>query len=744
MAVAVLGGCGGEAPPPSVVLITLDTVRADRLGCYGYAPAETPNLDALAQESIVFEAARAPVPLTLPSHASIHTGRTPSAHGVHDNLAFHLPGEEETLAEILQTRGYRTGAVVGAFVLDSRFGLDQGFDHYDDVMSARRPGAAPGTSERPAAAVTRPALTWLEENAADPFFLWVHYYDPHAPYSPPEPFATRHAGSPYDGEIAAVDAAIGEIMARLRALDLYDRTLVIITADHGEGLGEHGEATHGYFIYESTLRVPLLVKLPHAREGLRSTRPAGLVDVLPTILGALGIPAPPGLQGEDLSVHPEGLPTAAEPRRLYAESLTATKFGAAPLRGLTWGRWKYILTTRPELYDLEVDARETRDLAAVEGKQAAGLNRQLERTLSDDSALRAGGSSVAPDAETRARLESLGYLAGGSVSEGLAVDPSLPDPKDLIDVHAGFQRVMELSGTGRFDEARAICGQLRTDHPTIRDLVLLAGDIELQAGAPREATALYRQFLDLTASSATATDPDLAHARYNLGNALAGSGDREGAVASYQETIRLDPDHAEARFNLAVTLGELGRVAEATVTLEELLEREPSHVGARVDLAHARVLADRSAEAVRLLDEALALDPDHAGALAQSARLLVTTDRAVEGVERYGRAIQLAPERTELVSELAWILATHPDPAARNGAEAIRLVEPLVEGSGGRDPRTLETLAAAWAEAGRFDRAAGLQKRALDLLASAPEPLRQAAQSRFDSYRQGRPFRAGP
>src|SRR5262245_43827798 len=345
----LLEGCRGPVPerPDKIVLITIDTLRADHLGCYGAAGAATPVLDGLAREGVLYEDATSVAPVTLVAHATILTGLIPPAHGVRSNGSFRLPAEVTTLAERLHARGFATGAFVGSFVLSHEFGLDQGFDTYDDTLPRQRPDRKFDFAERRAVEVLSRAADWAVAKKDGPFFLWAHVYDPHAPYDPPPPFDRTFADRPYDGEIAYVDSEIGKFLERLRGARILDRALLVVTADHGEGLGEHGESTHGLFLYQSTLHVPLIVRPPGGRSpGQRVARTIGLVDLAPTILASAGVPWTGPTQGRPLAEvagegHTKGEASSVD--GYYIENLLPhISFGWAGLRGFRSGNWKLI------------------------------------------------------------------------------------------------------------------------------------------------------------------------------------------------------------------------------------------------------------------------------------------------------------------------------------------------------------------------------------------------------------------
>ena len=433
----------------NVVVITLDTTRADRLGAYGYR-VQTPNLDGLAREGVLFEQTESVTPLTLPAHGSLFTGRFPPSHGVRGNGGFFSDADHTTLAEVLKERGFQTGGFVGAYVLDSTWGLDQGFDTYLDGFDAPTfKWRSHGHLQRRADEVIDSALAWLDHAASSRFFAWLHFYDPHAPYEPPEPYATMHADEPYVGEIGFVDAQIGRVLAFLGQRDLVDRTIVVAVGDHGESLGEHGERTHGFFIYESAMRVPFIVRAPFGKmRGRRVSDIVRTVDVMPTVLDMLGMPSPPGIEGTSLvplmtgAVRELGLDA-------YAETLYPLhRFGWSDLRMLRSGRFKLIAAPRPELYDLAVDPREQLNLYDQQralGQRLATRLRQMEERFASRAI---PGAAAEPTADQLARLATLGYV-GRAVTGASGADnrEGRADPKDQIDLYNSMTR-------GPFDRDR--------------------------------------------------------------------------------------------------------------------------------------------------------------------------------------------------------------------------------------------------------------------------------------------------
>jgi arylsulfatase A-like enzyme/tetratricopeptide (TPR) repeat protein len=444
-----------ESPAPrlNLLLITVDTLRADRLSCYDESHVQTPAIDGLARRGTLFAKAFAHVPLTLPSHASLLLGMTPLSHGVHDNLNFVVIDEFTTLAEYLRDQGYRTAAFVGAYPLDSRFGLDQGFEVYDDQYQ-RKYNLKPSTLERRAEEVVTRAVEYLER-AASPWFVWVHCYDPHFPYDPPEPYRGRFAANPYDGEVAYVDAMLGRLVGRLEASGRYEDTVIVLTGDHGEALGDHGEENHGYFAYNECLRIPLIIVTPGG-EQRRVTEPVSHIDVFPTVCDLLGLERPPFLRGRSLRETPRGRGPAPMP--IYFECLDPYySKGWAPIRGFISEDEKYIDSPIPELYDLRTDFGETANLAS--SREVGAYRARLEKIVRDQSTVASGGARRAPDKEILEKLKSLGYLSGPGAS-GKETFSAADDVKTLLPLLTRTQQATALYGQGRKDEAVAILREI--------------------------------------------------------------------------------------------------------------------------------------------------------------------------------------------------------------------------------------------------------------------------------------------
>lgn len=572
----------GAAAGFDLLLITLDTTRADHLGAYGYPDAETPNLDRLAREGVRFSEAMTVVPLTLPAHATILTGLLPPRHGVRNNAEFRLGKEGSTLGEILQREDYATAAFVSAFVLDARYGTGRGFDLYDDRVDPVQGGAfALGTLERKAPATTDAYLAWLGEQPRQRrLFSWVHYFDAHAPYEPPPDIALRFPGRPYDGEIALVDRAVGRVLAALEAAGRLERTVVVVVGDHGEGLGEHGEGTHGHFIYDSTVRVPLILYAPRAiGRGLVDQRVVSTADLLPTLLDLLGIGDREMRDGESW------VGKRRDPQRaVYVENLSPfLDFGWAPLFGARTLRLKAILAPRRELYDLADDPREERNRYGPSGSsESAGAD--LFSALEQHAARDASGSNsreLVSD-EERAKLASLGYLAGAGPSEN---EEAPADPKDRVAVHAALIEANAALSADRLDLADRWLRQAAAVSPRDRSVLFALGKLQLRRG---ERSAAERSFVALSA----------IHPRAEVSILLAQIALLDGrlteAEARLAEATRLEPGHG----GILIVRGDLelsrGNRLEAAASYRAAAQADPYRAGS---MAQGRLLAlDRNSD----------------------------------------------------------------------------------------------------------------------------------------------------
>ncbi len=643
----VLGasGCGrGPQRARNVVLISLDTTRADHLGCYGSGAKATPHLDALASAGVRFEHTVSPVPITLAAHSSLLTGMIPPVTGVHDNMNYRLRPDVTTLAELLANQGMETAGFVSAFVLDHRFGLAQGFGEYDDTFD--NPVKTDFGVERRGSETAEHAERWLKGHATKPFFLFLHLYDPHAPYDPPEPFASRFGNDPYSGEIAAADAAVGSVLATLDELGVRDQTLVVVVGDHGEMLGDHGEPTHTYFVYEKALEVPLIVAGPGVPKGEVVHPRVGLIDVVPTVCGLLGIAPPAGIQGRDLStwVHRGAPEDDAKP--YYCESVTPTRYGANPLLGMMAGRWKYIRTSRPELYDLATDPKESNNLFDARHEAA----RRLQRALTVAVALRptaAGGSHARLGSDEEAKLRSLGYL-GGEVADDLAVTSGLPDPKDLIGLHADNQHAIEAISDGRLDEAEQLCRKILAGHPDFREARMSLARIAMKRSDWSEAVRRLRDVIH--------RDPRQYSALYDLGVALTHLDRKDEAVEAFRKAVPLDPEPPKARINLARALRGAGHFEEAVLELTRAVQAEPADIELAIELAELEGAAGKLGEARTRLEALARKHPDNARALFDLAQVRLRLGDDEGALQALRSMLATAPGKAKMQQRVVGLL----------------------------------------------------------------------------------------
>jgi arylsulfatase A-like enzyme/Flp pilus assembly protein TadD len=590
-------------PSPSalnLVLVTLDTTRADRLGCYGFRGVETPNIDALARDGVVFDNSTATVPLTFPSHSSIFTGLVPPHHGVRDNGGFFLDQERVTLAEKLREAGFATGAFVAAWVLESKWGLSQGFDEYsDDFDLSKYKVVSLGTVQKPGDEVMTNALAWLETVKTRRFFAWVHLYDPHTPYDAPEPFASRHPNQPYLAEIAYTDQVVGRLTTWLREKGLLERTLVVLTADHGESLGDHGESTHAYFVYDATTHVPLVVRTPWGVTGRRSLQTSG-VDVMPTVLDLVGLPPQPGIDGRSLAREILD-PAAAGDRIAYSETyFPRYHFGWQHLRAVRSQKYKYIDAPEPELYDLALDPGETKNVYRSFSRRAEDLRLRMEALVKSEGGKTPERQSLDP--ETLQRLAALGYV--GNVID---VDPNavLPDPKLKLPVFAMMNAAKRLAQEeDRVEEAVAKMREVIRNDPKIMDAHLTLGNWLVRLRRPEEATAAFKQALTLK--------PDDDIALGNLTGILTAHGKLQDALEAlevFKTALEVNPHNPQSWYQLATLYLDLGRLDEAQSSFGEALKANPKMGAAHNGLGAIAFENGELGQAEAMVRRALELEP---------------------------------------------------------------------------------------------------------------------------------------
>jgi arylsulfatase A-like enzyme/Tfp pilus assembly protein PilF len=685
MLVLLMAGCSSKPEPSrtNVVLITVDTLRADRVGCYGNSSVETPEMDQLARDGAVFRRAIAQVPLTTPSHAAILTGAFPIWNGLRDWADHGLRPGVPTLAEIFKRHGYVTAAFVSAMVLDSMWGLNRGFDHYDDHFQAEDYKAMRrmGLERRGEETIDR-SIAWLQSRPPRPFFLWLHLYDPHSPYAPPEPFKSRYRDRPYDGEVAYADRELGRLLNFLKAQNLYSDALVVLTSDHGESLGEHQEQEHGFFIYNSTVRVPLILKFPsrYVPKQRSVSTVVNTVDIAPTLAQLCSFPSVDmrTFQGQSLLPLVEGAPAGA-PRRGFSESLyPGNFFGAHTLAGIETERYRYIRAPKEELYDLEQDPGERRNIFSEKRSVAQSLRETLESTmtrLQPSAGETNSGSAIDP--EVAEKLRSLGYVSlSRPRRDGVGFDASAPDPKDLIGDYNQVMRSIEIAEGGRFRQANLILAGLARKYPRDYLLQFLQGENSLRSGDPRSARNLYRRALEL--------NPTFDQAASGLGRAAYEAEENAEAANAFQLALRLNPRDFFARLALARVYWRLGRLDEAANEQLQVLADHPHFAQAHAEygvtlvrlkkypeglqslmkgvtmgyrdatvynfMANAYLAEGNVEEAIRSYEQAVAIDAQYPTALINLSLIYQQRGERQKAREYYQRACRI---NAELCRELA-------------------------------------------------------------------------------------------
>jgi arylsulfatase A-like enzyme/Tfp pilus assembly protein PilF len=662
------GACGGC----NVLLITIDTLRSDRVGAFGGPSSLTPTLDRLASEGLRFTRAYTPAPLTLPAHTSILTAASPPIHGVRTNGLFRLGPKLPTLATVLKAAGYRTGAFVGAFVLDARFGLNRGFDVYDDRYGENRTGDAEDEAQRRAEDVIRPAFEWINQQSnpqsaiRNPhWFAWVHLYDPHEPYSAPEPYASRAA--PYEAEVAYTDAMIGRLLTDLDAAHHLDRTLVIVAADHGESLGEHSERSHGVFAYESTLRVPWIVWAGSRMRGLHWDGLARLIDLAPTALDLVGQTAPAEFEGRSLVGAIAAGETDAPAAYFEAMDANLTR-NWAPLTGIVSGRLKLIDLPIPELYDLRADAREASNLFGREAGRARTLQSMLHAKTLEFEKRGDAGERTTVTADARQRLQALGYVAS-SAAPGRRPYTDADDPKTLIGAANDLNRALADFKAGSAREAMAAVREIIRSHPTfttaygvlasmLHDTGDLGGAIATLDDVARRGTADQSVMLVLGGylqeagalpkaadllEALAAAHPDYADAHNSLGVIYSRMGRHREAQAAFRRVLELDPTSATAFENLGVDAMGAGDLSAALANLKRAIEIDPRLARAHNALAAVYLRQKREPEAIAEWQTALQLEPHLYDALYNAGVTLWDSGRHDEARPYLERFLREAP-----------------------------------------------------------------------------------------------------
>lgn len=698
----MIPGSGGPGP---LILISIDTLRADRLPAYGYTRGATPHIDALVRDGAIFERAYSHSPQTLPAHTSILTGELPFEHGVRDNLGFTVKSGQRTLPQLLANRGYATGGFVSSFVLRQDTGIGQGFALYDSDMPPASPGAAIGQVQRDGSDTLGRAERWLDAQADRRFFLFLHLYEPHTPYRPPARFSQDE---PYDGEIAYADEIVGRFLSSLKRRGLYEDATIVLLSDHGEGLGDHGEQEHGVFIYDESIRVPLIVRLPGGRAaGRREASPVQHVDVAPTLLDLAGIERPPEWRGRSLRPLLES-GAALDEQGIYSESMYPRyHFGWSELTALTDARYRFIQAPRQELYDLAADPRERENLAGRRAQTEAAMRAALDRF----TAGRAIDTPAAVSDEARERLQALGYVGMQSPIGADVSSSSLADPKDKVHVLEDYRRAITLANERRFAEAVPVLRGMLAGEPGMADVWQQLGNILSRLGRHQEAVDAFKRFvalkpgdpggLVLVAGTLMRMDRlDEAWSHAQLAVKIAPDNDRRARASAYETLARvalrrndLDaarraaadahqadptlpmPDYVQGRIlHLSGRYGDalpyfqraLAQLEARSITLGEI------HYYTGDTLARL----ERHAEAETQFRKEVALFPQNSRAWASLAMLYQATGRRAEAAQAIGDLLVRVgtADAHDLAAEL-WTMFGEPQRAADVRAQARRRAE---------------------------------------------------------------------
>ncbi len=695
---------GHREKPFNLLLVSFDTTRPDHLGCYGYPNIDTPNIDRIASEGIIFRDAVTSVPLTAPSHSTILTGLYPTRHGVRDNSTFVLGDEITTLAEILKAEGYSTAAFVSAFVLDSRFGLDQGFDLYNDDVKGKEDLWTFEIPQRPGKEITEAAVKWLTE-VKEPFFCFLHYYDPHTPYEPPPPFDSIYTASPYDGEIAYADYEFGKVLDEISRRNLKDHTMIVIVSDHGEGLGEHNESAHGILMYESTMKVAFLLDLPRSHplrgsipEHLAIEQTVGLVDVTPTLLDLLGVNPPDDLDGRSLVPLLEG--EKLPPRFYYLETFYAyLAYKWSPLRGIRFNKWKFILAPEPELYNLAEDPHETTNLYLAEEDRARALKENLKLVVSKENRAAISRAQLSPEEERK--LRALGYVSASRAEIPTDIEPHGKDPKHMIAaVEKYFGGGMDAFVHHRLEEAREDFAQMvEIDPDNIQARMFLGrtlmemGDLEGAAQQFLKATeidstysqgffrlgVIYREMNDLDKSLmffriAAHLFPETPGVLSNIGSILFEKGKSDSAMLFFNKALEVDPEDPKAHFNIGLLYLSQDRVDSALTWFHKTLKVDPGHLKALVNIATIYIKMGNPDSTLAYLEKARAVAPDDPKILENLGNAYRQKGMSSQAAEAFQSALQIDPNNYMALFGLAAIRAQEG-----NTQESIQLLKKVLK-----------------------------------------------------------------
>ena len=642
---AAIGLAARFWPQPrfNLLLVTLDTTRADHIGCYGHSQALTPTLDTLAKNGVLFEKAYATVTMTLPSHATILTGLHPPEHGLHLNGKGRLGNQIPTLAEVLARNGYETGAFIAAFVLHSKFGLDRGFQTYDDDLAGGERFGDESHLMRNGRQMVDAALSWLTGRRQKPFFCWVHLYDPHAPFEGhAEEFGDRFRDAPYDGDIAFADQQVGRLIDFLKARGLAKRTIVVVVGDHGEGFGEHQEREHGFMVYNSTVHVPLIVSSPpNFKTGHRVSTPVSLVDVFPTVLDCMQVHYANRVSGKSLRGALQG--AAIEPRLCYSEADSPfADFGWAPLQGLTSEAWKYVRTTREELYDLRADPHELQNLAESQSAQLAEMQRLLAGVK--EQMVECPETAVQLTESDRRKLESLGYAAGRKTDRTPPPGEPLPDVKDMIMHYNAEVDARKLMNSGHAEEAAARLREVVKAAPEFMIPRLTLGAALQKQKLLDEAISVYEEALRIK--------PDCSEAHFDLAKLLAGQGKLDAAIEHYSAAVQSDPGLAMGHINLASLYMLTGDVERAGEHFERGLEEFPHSAIGHFNYGMFLASQGDAKGTLAHVDRAVKLNPGNAQMRYQLGYILISQGQFDKAVAQLEETLRLDPRHPRTAAQL--------------------------------------------------------------------------------------------
>lgn len=667
----------------NIILITIDTIRADHLACYGYDSIKTPHIDGLAKDGILFSNAYSVSPLTFPSHTSIMTSQYPIQHGVQNNGTFLLQDSANTLAEILKKRNYKTGAIVSSYVLASHFGLNQGFDYYDDYFFQKKGQVEDHTqNERIGEKVTEISKKWLQKNHKKPFFLWAHYFDPHSLYNPPPPFDNQYKERPYDGEIAYTDKCLGDLFEEIGKLSLLKNTCIILVGDHGEGLWDHNEQTHGLFIYNTTLHVPLIISCPeHLQKGLKVASLVKTIDIMPTILELMGIDAEGSLiQGSSLVQFLKGEDKDMKIDLFCESQYPKLNLNWAPLQGiLTFEGWKYIYAPKQELYNLKEDPQEQKNLFSLNPQKAKSLHERflsLKKDLIEKAQAVEDAKSVTLSTEARERLMSLGYISySGSNDDALAgkADHELPDPKDKAHLLVMIDEARYSEGQGQIEQAIQKYEEVLKQDPDNKMALFPAGLIYANTGKPEKAVDIFKRLVEL--------DPQNYDSKNSLGLTYDFLGMPEKAIKEYKEALQINPKVAYIHFNLgnaylkineldlavkefqkmqslsqdpvviSMAIGNLGGIQlrkrnfkKALKKFKKSIEFNPSNRDAHISLADTYHMLGQVDNSINEWKTIVDLWPDDYIACYRLAQLLLDESESEQAITYLKKCLQLHPD----------------------------------------------------------------------------------------------------